>query len=513
MIKKQESSSSDTNSLSYSFSNITNNMKNKILTKFSTRRKCQMQYIACFSGSLATAACLINTSWTSPAVPYLKSSESKFPVTDAQGAWIVSLYNFGDIFGTPLTLLFLDRIGRKYTMLLYGIPAITSWLLIIFANNLTDLYIARFVGGIGHGFVISTTVIYLAEISDKDTRITLFTIMRVTGSLVGFVTTTIGSLLSHEILNITCLIVPIIFLLLFSLMPESPYYLLLKGKEEEAIKCLVKLRGTKEQPLNRESLENDIAEMKLNVEGMNFKISAFRELFYQKNNRQAMLVVLFMKITQFMTGNLIILGYAVEIFEYSGSSVKSGTAAITLAGIRLISSLLSGFLLNAMDIRSNFLISGLLGALCMFTLGMYFYMKHLGEDVSSFSLLPLTALIIFELITYLGIAIIPFILQGELFPMQVKGVAGVFGTIVGSICTFASTTGYSALNDAVGFHASFWLFGFTSFFGSLITYSITPETRGKTLEEIQAMNNPEIKRKLYLVRLRRLDSNISTIQY
>ncbi|XP_051155563.1 facilitated trehalose transporter Tret1-like [Leptopilina boulardi] len=486
-------------------------MKNKLLTKILARRRYQMQYIACISGSLATAACLVNTSWTSTAVPYLKSNESKIPLTNTQGAWIVSIYNIGDIIGTPLTILFVDRIGRKYTLLLYGIPAIISWLIIIFANTYIHLYIARLIAGIGHGFVFSTTVIYLAEISEKNSRITLFTIMRVTASTVGLIATTVGAFLSYEILNITCLVIPICFLIFFSFMPESPYYLLLKGYEEEAIKCLIKLRGKMEQTLTHEILEHDIAEMKLNIDE-SVKINAFWELLSDRNNRKAMLVVLFMKITQFMSGNLVILGYTVEIFQYSGATVKPNIAALILAGIRLISSMTAGVVLNFIDIKINFLFSGLFGAFCLFILGMYFYLKDLGEDVSPISWLPLTALIIFEIITNLGITIIPFIIQGELFPMKVKGIAGVYGTILGSICTFASTTGYSALNDAVGFHASFWLFGFASLFGSVITYFITPETTRKTLEEIQAMHNPEIKKKLELVRLRRLDSNISSIQ-
>lgn len=433
-------------------------------------------------------------------------------MTDEQGAWIVSIYNFGDIIGTPLTLLFIDRIGRKYTLLLYGIPAIISWMMIIFANNYIHIYIARLIAGIGHGFVFSTIVIYLAEISDKSSRITLFTIMRVTMSSIGFITTAVGSMSSYEILNVTCLSVPILFVLLFSFMPESPYYLLLKGNEQEAIKCLIKLRHNTDRSYTRESLEFDIKEMKLNIDEMNCKISALGELLCEKNNRKAMLVVLFLKITQFMSGHLVILGYTVEIFKFSNSSVKPAMAALILAGIRLISSLSAGGVMNFIDIKINFLTSGILGSFCLSVLGMYFYLKHLGFDVTPLSWLPLTALILFELITYLGIAIIPFIIQGELFPMKVKGVAGVFGTMLGSIYTFASTTGYSSLNEAVGFHASFWLFAFSSLFGSIVTYSIAPETSGKTLEEIQAMHNPEIKKKLELVRLRRLDSTSSSLK-
>lgn len=116
------------------------------------------------------AAAGVSNAWTSPALPYLKSNYSTFPVNDEQGAWIISIYNLSDIIGSILVILLIDRIGRKISLLLSGLPFLLSWLFTIYATNYQHLLVARFIGGIGQGCSYATIVIYLSEIADKSIR-------------------------------------------------------------------------------------------------------------------------------------------------------------------------------------------------------------------------------------------------------------------------------------------------------------------------------------------------------
>ena len=456
------------------------------------------------AGSLAAAITGINYSWSSSALPYLKSKDSKFLVTETQGGWIVSIYSIGDIIGALLNPFLIDRIGRKFSLLLSGVLAVIDWLLIIFAENHVHLLLARFISGVGQAFTLNTLVIYIAEIAEKDIRGTLASIVKVMQSISYFTFTAIGLFLPYEILNLSSFTVPIIFLLTFSFMPESPYYFLLCGKDEDAMKCLMKLRGI----YTPETLIPVIREMKLDLnEKDKIKKNALHELVSKSYNRKGLLIILCMKMTQLMTGIGAIANYKQEIFSHSGSKLSPKVSVLIIAGIGFISSFGSTLLVDRISKRVIFLISGTLIGILMGAVGLFFFLKlHVKTDVSSITWIPLAAFISLHIIYSLGLSIIPFILLGELFGMNVKGSAVGCSMIIGGFFAFTTTEGYNVVNNIAGIYTVFWIFAIFSIIGSSLTYWITPESNGKTLEEIQAMQNPEMNRKLELERKNRSET-------
>lgn len=432
----------------------------------------------------------------------MKSNESDFPVTDTQGGWIISIYHFADIIGSLLNILLIDRIGRKFSLLLSGIPALMAWILIINAKNYVYILIAKFIAGIGQGFTYNTVVIYLAEIAEKDIRGTLVAIMRTIQGLFHFLLTGVGTFFSYQVLNYTSILVPILFLITFSFMPESPYFLLLQEKDDDAMECLIKLRGHS----NTTALKADIREMKLDIEKKERnKSNSVRELFLRNYNRKCMFIVMCMKLTQVMAGHSAIFNYTQEIFHYSGSSIPPKISVLILSGIVLLSTLGAGVIMDRISKRITFLISGILSGLFLGAVGCFFFLKFSTKiDVTFITWLPLTSLILYEIVYYLGIAVIPYILQGELFAMNVKGAAVAFCMIIGSSFSFISNTGYNYISMHAGVYIAFWFYATVAIIGSVLTFWITPESNKKTLEEIHAMQNPEMKRKLELERISRI---------
>ncbi|OXU24812.1 hypothetical protein TSAR_016591 [Trichomalopsis sarcophagae] len=118
----------------------------------------------------------------------------------------------------------------------------------------------------------------------------------------------------------------------------------------------------------------------------------------------------------------------------------------------------------------------------------------LEADVSMITWLPIAALIVYEIMVALGIGTIPYVILGEIFPTNVKGPAVAAGIIIGSIFAFVVGLGFQALNKVAGIHSTFWFFSGCCAAGTLWVYIITPETKGKTLEEIQAIFNPPRER-------------------
>ena len=442
-----------------------------------------------FTACISMIGCGGYMAWTSPSLPHLMSKDSEVPITKSQGAWIQSLYTFGAVFGCLLNPHFVDRLGRKYSLLIFAIPQVTGWILIILAENFTGIFIARFVAGVGHGALFNLVVIYIGEIADKSIRGILITIMKISINFGSLTVTIAGAYLSYDTLNFVSLFIPILFIATFSFMPETPYFYLQQNKDDEATKSLMTLRWIQ----NEEFVRSDIVKMKESLveDQQSSKRGSLRELIGTKGNRRGLLILFCVKATQQFSGAIAIVAYAQEIFSHSDFALSPQNSVIVLTGTQLIAGIAAVGLVDRAGRRILFLVSGLLASLSLAAVGLFFFLKyHLEVDVSSITWIPLVALVSYEVTCAMGIATIPYVLLGELFPMKVKGLAVAFGMILGSLFAFLVGLGFQTLNMFGGIHTTFWTFAVSCLLGTLIVYWITPETKGKSLEEIQAILNP-----------------------
>ena len=441
------------------------------------------------SASFAVMACGGHVGWTSPALPHLKGPDSEFPVTDYQGSWIASFYTLGGILGSLLSPLLIDRIGRKYSLLLFAAPQVAGWAMIIAAKSYVTLYIARFVAGIAHGGVYNVAVIYFAEIADKDIRGAFGTLLKMCTNIGGLYATTAGAYLTYNNLNVVELLLPLIFVSTFVFMPETPYFYLVRNRQDKATKCLLKLRRLD----NPERVEADIDSMQESVlESQKSKGNALKELICKPGNRRGLWILLSLKMTQQFSGHMAIVAYTQEIFSHSGSQLEPQYAVVILGLAQLVAGIAAAGLIDRVGRRILILISGITAGFALALVGLFFYLKYsLESDVSMITWLPIVALIGYEIMVALGIGTIPYVILGEIFPANVKGAAVAFGIIIGSIFAFIVGLGFQALNTVAGIHTTFWLFALSCISGTLWVYAITPETKGKTLEEIQAIFNPK----------------------
>lgn len=432
-----------------------------------------------------------NRAWTSPALPHLKSSNSNFLITESQGTWMVSLLLIGDLISSIINPLFMDHFGRKCTILLFTIPAIISWLLIIFAEDYLYLYFARFLAGFHLGSTVNAIVIYVSEISQKDIRGTLVNIIRTAASLGYFICSAIAAFFPYTIWNIICLLIPIIFLTISFFLPETPYFYFMKNQDEEGLKCLMKLRSISTSKF----LDAEINEIKLVIlENRKSSKMALKQLFADKHNRRDLLILFLMFVIQLFSGILVVNFYTEEILSYSSTFMDPGIQVMIVTGINVIACASVTFVIDRFERGSLFLYSGFFCAISLGIIGLFFFMKlYLEADVSSITWLPLLGLVMYKVSYSLGMGPIPDIMMGELFPVDVRATAFSFVVVTTFIFCFLTAAGYEVLNRAAGIYTTFWLFTLSSILGPLFIYFVTPETMGKTLEEIQAMRYYDVK--------------------
>ena len=422
-------------------------------------------------------------SWTSPALPHLKSNNSEIPITKVEGAWIAALLDIGIFIGNLVFLLISSFVGRKNWILIIAIPYIISWLMIVFAKNIITLYISRLIAGVAGNFAMALMPMYIGEIADKNIRGILLIGIRIFVNLGHLYVKTTGVLFSYKVMNIMMLLVPIFFFATFFFMPESPYYLLLRNRREEAQKTLMKFKGVKIPEIVHSQLERIEKSVKETQE--NKKLS-FRELFVVKGNRKSLLIILVAGATKNLSGSSSISAFTQDIFQETEISLAPEICAMIIAIIGVKMALIATLIIERVGRRITFLLSGLFCAVGLVLVGLFFFIKtYLGLDVKSITWLPLFGLIIYEIAFSLGLSYIPIIMMGEIFALNVKIPAAFFNNTTTSIILVIVKLAFQWVNNVAGTYTSFWIYAFCSFFGSILYFCIAPETKGRTLEEIQ----------------------------
>jgi SP family facilitated glucose transporter-like MFS transporter 8 len=123
--------------------------------------------------------------------------------------------------------------------------------------------------------------------------------------------------------------------------------------------------------------------------------------------------------------------------------------------------------------------------MCLFsaTLGVFFYLKDHGTHLNWLSLISLFGYVIFFA---LGLGAIPWIIMSEVFPERVRGIASSVATVLNWVCSFLLTKFFSQMKEALTEYGTFWFFSAVCFGCAVFVALVVPETKGRSLEEIEA---------------------------
>ena len=420
--------------------------------------------------------------WSSPALSYLTSAQSDIPITVDQAPWLASICSISSIIGFLTYPLIMNRIGRKYTILVFGLTQVTSRILLNLASSYTFLCIARVVVGTGYGGTYAILTIYIGEVAEKRFRGMFLSLDKICVNLGAFLINAAGAFLSYKTMNLIMILIPLIALGTFPFMLETPYFYLLKGRDEEAIKTLMVLSR-----VNRpELIMEDIERMKKNIEECKkSKNSSIKELFSDRGSRKALMIKFLTEFIYSFSGFLAIQAYAQQIFSNSGSNLGPAYEAMIMTGVQVLAGFPSSQLVDHWGRRPVYLFSGLMSAIMLGITGLFFFFKFvIGTDLSNVTWIPLVSMVLYMVVCNMGLTTIPYIYSGELFSVKVKGLAVMLSVIISGAFGFITKLMLPFLNEAAGIYTTFWIFAFTCVVGSLIIYYITPETKGKNLERI-----------------------------
>lgn len=436
--------------------------------------------------------------WVTPILDFMLGPDSEIPMTSSQSSWMVAIIELGNI-ASPIPASFMaDRWGRKPSILLTGPLYFLSWVVILVWPSVEALYTARILQGLAMGIVYTVVPLYLSEISRPELRGSITSLFHNSWYLGHLVEYSVGPLLPYRAYTYVTATLPVISFFLFYGQPETPYFLLMKKKEQEASKALGRLRGTN---LVNEELET----MTESVRNQLKNRASWREILRTSGDRRSLYIVVGLGAIRVLNGLIAIMTYSTVTFSKIRSrnnieapllgGIFTPTNITILFGIILFVSSFFVTLIADLSGRRVLLMCSCLGACVnLFLAGSYFFIiEKTYMDVSKYSWFPVVTIILFSLFVTLGLGPVSVMYQSEMFLTNTRGFASSISAINITVNAFFILKFYQVIADSVGVYFVFWLFSSFCLLGSFWIYFTVPETRGKTFDQIRKDLNASMK--------------------
>ncbi|XP_043272364.1 facilitated trehalose transporter Tret1-like [Venturia canescens] len=453
------------------------------------------QWLAAVEVSLLSILVGLVSGWTSPYLAKLTRSETEgLVVTAEEASWIAAILSFGRIGGAVAGALMVDYCGTKVAVLCTGIPHALGWLLFLVPSSIWFIHVSRILGGFGIGMYFSTFPLYMGEISSPKIRgalISLITQGMPLGVLLGNV---VGAYTPIWIFSCISLVPNVAFLMLFAALPDSPHYLILRDRDEEAKKSLEWYnRGVDVAP-ELQSLREFIHHRKSTGASGRQKIGKL----LSPDNRRALILVSIVFIFIQLSGLWTTSFYMEIILSKAGVTVVDPSLVVIVVGLLGIVFGWASMYANDKCGRKIMLASSCLGiTLSYLLLGLDYQL--LGMNYHSDILnqcLPIIAVVTFQCSLCIGVTPVPATLMSEMFSPDVKSTATCIVNLCSSIFAFIVSKTYQTMIDLTSEQYVFWLYGSLNFCLVVYTLIYIPETKGKSLVEIQEIMRSKNKERL-----------------
>ncbi|KAM8868742.1 solute carrier family 2, facilitated glucose transporter member 1 [Synchiropus picturatus] len=397
----------------------------------------------------------------------------------------VSIFSVGGIFGSFSVGLFVNRFGRRNSMLLANILAFISAALMGFsqlAKSWEMLIIGRFVVGLFSGLSTGFVPMYVGEVSPTSLRGALGTLHQL-GIVVGILIAQIFGLesimgnKSYWPLLLGLIFIPaVIQCILLPMCPESPRFLLInKNEENKAKTVLKKLRGTSDVSMDMQEMKEESRQM------MREKKVTIPELFRSPLYRQPLLVAVILQLSQQLSGINAVFYYSTRIFEKA--EVEQPVYATIGAGVvNTAFTVVSLFVVERAGRRSLHLLGllGMAGSAILMTIAL-----ALLEQLKWMSYVSIVAIFAFVAFFEIGPGPIPWFIVAELFSQGPRPSAIAVAGFCNWTANFIVGMGFQYVEELCGPYV-FVIFTVLLLVFFVFTFFRVPETKGRTFDEISA---------------------------
>ncbi len=411
------------------------------------------------------------------AIGYLKAH---FQLSAGLTGWAASSLLVGCMVGALLGGPAGDRFGRKPSLVVCAALFTVSSIASALPHSLAPFAWARFAGGVAIGAASMLSPLYIAEIAPeriRGTLVALYQLAIVVGILVVFFVNLRIQRQGDEAWNtamgwrwmLASLALPsVLFGVLLAVVPESPRWLMKMNRPDEARAVLTRVGGP-------EAAEREICQIE---EALRQEEGRWHELF-APGYRRALLIGIGLAVFGQFSGINSIMYYATEIFKAAGAGTDAAfRQTVTVGVVNLLFTCVAIWLVDRAG-RRPLLIAGT--AVQVLALGFVGAMSDLHG--------PRTALLfgVLGFVAAFAVAMgpIPWIVNAEIFPTKLRGRAMSVAIFCLWFADWVVTQTFPVLLNNIGLARTFWVYAACSLLSTLFVVALVPETRGRTLEEIE----------------------------
>jgi len=402
--------------------------------------------------------------------------------------WAMSSALIGCLIGALLAGVYSDRYGRKKMLILAALFFTVSSYGTGVVDHFTWMVIWRLIGGFGIGIASNISPVYIAEVSPAEVRgrfVSFNQLTIVLGILVAqLVNWQIGDYYMPDKNTLPAesiewawrwmfwaeLIPAGLFLILSFIIPESPRWLAVNNKRAAAKKVFVQIGG--EAYSENELLAID------NLHNTNDSKTDWGALF-KPNVRKILIIGVVLAVFQQWSGINVIFNYAHEIFSAAGYTVSDVLMNIVVTGVtNLVFTFVAIFTVDRWG-RKALLYTGSIGLAVIYSvLGTCYYFQVSG--------LPMLLLVVLAIACFaMSLGPVIWVVLSEIFPVKIRGAAMAVATFFLWAACFVLTYTFPILNKNMGASGAFWLYSGICIAGFIFIRSRLPETKNKSLEEIE----------------------------
>ena len=416
--------------------------------------------------------------------------------TSAQQGWGTSSALIGCILGAILCFWKADAWGRKRLLILAGFLFIVSSVGTGLANTFFIYNAWRILGGVAIAMALNLAPMYISEMAPSHLRgrlVSLNQLLIMIGVLAAQLTNWQISLLDPQIsidasgemmlqswniqygwrwmFGVTA-VPAFLFFVMMIFLPESVRWLVKNGQLNKAKDILIKMGGTAYAQIELNAIQDTISQEE--VAHVNY-----RDLFEPKLFK-ILLLGIFLAVLQQWCGMNVVFYYAADIFQAAGYNMQEMMLNIVVIGSVMVVSVIITMLVVEKTGRKKLMLLGTASMAIVYGLTGYFFLKGITG-------LPIVLLTLSNVAIYsLTLAPVVWVILSEIFPNRIRGAAMSVAAIALWIGNFSLTFSFPAIKENLGWANNFWLYGVICAIGFVILYFKLPETKGKTLEQIEA---------------------------
>ncbi|KAM0046374.1 putative major facilitator, sugar transporter, major facilitator superfamily [Helianthus debilis subsp. tardiflorus] len=434
---------------------------------------------------------------TSSATINIKSPTSSgiswYDLSSVQVGLITSGSLYGALIGSLLAFNVADFLGRRRELMVSAASYIIGAVITTLAPGFAIMVVGRFIYGIGIGLAMHAAPMYIAETAASQIRgrlISLKEFFIVMGMVLGYV---VGSLLVEfysgwRYMYATAIPFAVVMGIGMWWLPASPRWILLRaiqGKgdmqelREHAIYCLRRLRG---ETIDNNSATQEVEDILAELSYISEEGEATLGEMFQGKCLKALIIGAGLVLFQQITGQPSVLYYAASIFQTAGFSAASDAtrASIFLGLLKLVMTGVAVLVVDKLG-RRPLLLGGVSGiAFALFLMGSFY------SYLSGVPAVAVVALLVYVGCYQISFGPIGWLMISEIFPLRLRGRGLSIAVLVNFGANALVAFAFSPLQTLLGAGLLFFIFGGIAVASLVFIFFIVPETKGLTLEEIEA---------------------------